>query len=156
MSGLMRSFLAQGKRLVQAVTRKRHVGVDLHGNDYFLHQEYPDQPARRVVQYKDATPDLASVPMLWHTWLRGHRDQPPSLDELRADEQRLSALQQRVAALRLADSKLRVQELAERRMSGRSEADSDMSAEGMLRELETQRDEDVRWSGRSTKRGGDG
>ena len=148
MSSLLSSVLARGARLVQWVTKKRQVGVDLHGNSYYVEQteRSPDAPLRRCVEYRDRTPSPSTVPMLWHTWLRGHREEPPSLAELRADEARMAALQEKVARLKVADEKLRMQEIAERRMSGRSEVQPDMSAQGMLRELETQHEQQSRWN----------
>ena len=145
-TSLLDSFFKQGRRLVFAATKKRHVGVDLHGNDYFLHFPSPSGPPRRIIQYKDSTPNPSSVPMLWHQWLRGHRDLPPTPADIEAEEARAAALREKVGKLKDADEKLRVQELAERRMSGRTEVGEDMSAEGYLRELETEMEQDSRWS----------
>ena len=146
MFSLLGSLFKSGRRVMDAVARKRHVGVDLHGNSYFVQQEDASQPLRRCVEYRDRTPCPSTVPVLWITWLRGYRDEPPTLAELREDDARMAALKERVARREAADEKLRVQEIAERRMSGRSEAQPDMSAQGMLRDMETQMEQQQsRW-----------
>jgi NADH:ubiquinone oxidoreductase subunit len=92
-----------------------------------------------------------TVPMLWHAWLRGHREAPPTAAELQAEEERQLELQRRVAVLKAADEKLRMQEVAERRMSGRTEVETDMSAAGMLRDLETEAQQ-ATWQGGAKRR----
>ena len=150
-SSVFSSFLNRGRALLQQATGKRTVGTDLHGNSYYLLQEHKHQPLRRMVDYRDSVAAPHTVPMLWHSWLRGHRSEPPTLDELRADEERMAGLQRKVAVLKAADEKLRVQEEVERRMSGRGEREADMSAASMLRELESQAAQDARWTGKSAK-----
>ena len=146
-SSVFSSLLKRGRALLQSATGRVDVGRDLHGNTYYQQTEAATEPPRRMVAYRDSTAAPHTVPMLWHSWLRGHRTEPPSLDELRADDERMAALQRKVSALRAADDKLRVQEEVERRMSGRGEREADMSAAGMLRELESQAAQDARWTG---------
>ena len=110
MSSVFSSLLKRGRALVQQATGRREVGKDLHGNTYYFLQEHSTEPLRRMVDYRDTVAAPHTVPMLWHSWLRGHRTEPPSLDELRADDERMAALQRKVAVLKAADEKLRVQE----------------------------------------------
>jgi len=124
MSSFFSSILKQGKKLVESFSHKKHVGTDFNGNKYFIFQDDPTRPPRRMVDYAD-TPDPHSIPMLWHSWLRSHRADPPSIDELEAEVKRQQVLANKVQALHVADAKLRMQEIAERRMGTGMNYDDD-------------------------------
>lgn len=131
---LFRSALSQSSKFFQRLRGERSVGFDLHGNEYLVQQSKHDIKPRRSIKYKDGVlGDADSVPMAWHAWLKGHREQPPTMEELQQDVIDQAKLQRKIKELKIADDKLRMQELSERSHGGVS---GDMSAQDMIRQLE--------------------
>ena len=149
-SSVFSSLLKRGRALVQQATGRRDVGRDLHGNTYYVQQEHSTEAVRRMVDYRDSGAAPHTVPMLWHSWLRGHRTEPPTLDELtggrRAHGGAAAQGGRAEGGRREAESAGGGGEADE--WTGR-EREADMSAASMLRELESQAAQDARWTGNS-------
>lgn len=119
----------QWKSLRLPWRKKFLVGLDLHGNTYWLFRLRSGDPPPRILSMRDAddakaqryrrivhpppfsrnTVNLSDlkVPPAWHQWLRYSRPDPPSLDEQRVNVQRI----ERMAVLaREADRKWEAKE----------------------------------------------
>lgn len=117
------------------VPGKKFVGEDAKGNTYYIVQQHQDDIPRRVVDYVDEFPDSNSIPRLWYSWLRHTIEDAPTEEECLADLQVIATMAARVKMINEKDEKLRMQEMAERRASGETEA-PDMSVKEMLGQLE--------------------
>lgn len=104
-------------RLLAPFRRRACVGGDVHGNLYYAWSEPGDEPGdppreRREVRPPSRAPtafDARTVPPEWAAWLRRTRPDPPSLEEVAANEARrvrtralAAAVDERAAAARLA------------------------------------------------------
>jgi len=138
MSNLWSSVIKQSSAIFGRITNKRFVGKDLHGNSYYLSAPRGSDNERRFIEYKDGDVSPETVPMSWHGWLRFHRDNSPTIDELNAEVTRSADLARRVAVLTDADKKLRLREQTERRLNGESSSFGDMSAAAMIQQMEQQ------------------
>ncbi|PWN17861.1 hypothetical protein BCV69DRAFT_253866, partial [Microstroma glucosiphilum] len=111
------SFLFRPISRLFRVGKSRHLaGTDLEGNRYY---EYPslhgsDDPrhTRRLIEYrvkKDhySEYDTKNVAVQWKMWLRHTRMDPPPLDELEADKQRMLRLQENVRLIAIRDEESR-------------------------------------------------
>jgi len=117
------------------VPGKKLVGTDVRGNTYYITKEHADDIPRRVVDYVDEFPDSNNIPRLWYSWLRHTIQHPPTEKECLADLQEIEDMKEKVRLINLKDEKLRMQEMAERRASGETEA-PDMSVKEMIGQLE--------------------
>lgn len=105
----IRAFLQQTKSFGKE--KVRFVGEDGLGNKYF-EEHRPNHQYRKVHRYfikpdlKDATnfADIANVPPLWDAWLRFRREQPPTPQEMKDNEDYFK-FQQELAAKRRAEQK---------------------------------------------------
>ncbi|KAH8113935.1 hypothetical protein DFH11DRAFT_284667 [Phellopilus nigrolimitatus] len=88
-----------------------YVGKDLEGNYFYEHTSTTSDPrrTRRIVKYKGKT-DMAEVAnrsrqlsVQWKAWLTHTRREPPSLEELQADNARRARLAQNVALIEARD-----------------------------------------------------
>jgi len=71
------------------------------------------------------------------SWMSYRMDHPPTVEEIAAEENRLTALAARVKKLEEADAKLRLQELADGLHGG--EDKPDMSVEAMMEQMQRKR-----------------
>ena len=114
------------------------MGEDFDGNKYYLYDNGSERP-RRMVEYKDDTPDPAKLHMLWSSWLRYTRSYPPTPEEIIKYEQDKVAFAEKVRKLEEADAKLRMQEQLERKLSGNWTAGGGstpmMTAEQMMQSI---------------------
>ncbi|KAG2221776.1 hypothetical protein INT45_003416 [Circinella minor] len=87
---------------------KRHVmvGWDLTGNEYWEmpNPNHPKGRWKRWVQMKEGGDDVGvfsenQLPVQWQAWLRHTRYEPPAIQELVKEQQRLTRLQQKVRQL---------------------------------------------------------
>lgn len=85
-----------------SVWRRRFIGYDLDGNTYWEEKdESHSVRPRRMFEPRVESPfvhgyfDMA--PVAWVQWLRHARVQPPTLEELAKDEQRVQMIQARAA-----------------------------------------------------------
>ena len=108
------------RRRIRALTHGRFVGADHLANEYFINRQ-----GKRVVEYAEAVPDPMKLPVLWHQWLVGGREQPPTLEQLEQARMQQEQLRERVSILEQADAKLRRQEIAQRRLRGDMDEDTD-------------------------------
>jgi len=113
---------------------KRHVGTDKAGNNYYVDTT---TGRRRWVEYpnEDILGCGETVPMVWHRWLRFGGARAPSLEDEEAEERSKVELASKVARLKEADEKLRMQEIAEREVHA-DEMDSEV-----LRNMAQERDQ---------------
>lgn len=124
---------------LQRMRGEHSAGFDLYGNEYLINQSKHDPKPRRSVQYKDGlVGDSSTVPMAWHAWLKGHRDDAPTMDELKQDLINQAEFKAKVKELKIADDKLRMQELTERALNQTMHQSVDMSAQDMLRQLQSE------------------
>lgn len=78
------------------VRTRRLVGTDLHGNKYYETIREGKKPKREMItnlkpmQY---TPDM--MPMEWEAWIRRKRDDPPTHEELLAQQRRIHTIKER-------------------------------------------------------------
>ena len=75
---------------------RRLVGTDLHGNTYFETIREGKKPRRELVtktKHMEYTPGL--IPIEWEAWIRGKRDDPPTHEELLAEQSRIKTLKER-------------------------------------------------------------
>ena len=96
------------KKLDLPWRRQKYVGTDLRGNLFFQAPSIgPSYKQKRFVVWKNEndafTPDALDV--LWQSWLRHTRNEPPTLEEIKYDEQRKLLVQERVRSLNMRDNK---------------------------------------------------
>ena len=86
----VRSFLG-------AFTRTRRlVGTDLYGNQYYETIRDGKKPRREMistVEHMQYTPGM--MPIEWESWIRGKRDDPPTHEELLAQQKRMQIVKER-------------------------------------------------------------
>lgn len=76
---------------------RRLVGTDLHGNQYYETLRDGKKPRREMItklKPSEYTPDL--IPIEWEAWIRGKRDNPPTHEEMLAEQNRIKTLKERV------------------------------------------------------------
>ncbi|KAI9314778.1 hypothetical protein BX666DRAFT_1839178, partial [Dichotomocladium elegans] len=93
---------------------KKHVmvGWDLDGNEYW-EMPNPNNPAgrwKRWVQLKESPGDVGlfeenKLPVQWQAWLRHTRYEPPTIQDLVNEQQRLARLRERVRQIQAAEEK---------------------------------------------------
>jgi len=85
------------RSLLSAFVRTRRlVGTDLHGNYYYETIREGKKPKREMisnVKHMQYTPDM--MPIEWEAWIRGKRDDPPTHDELLAQQRRVETIKER-------------------------------------------------------------
>ncbi|KAA1093078.1 hypothetical protein PGT21_024645 [Puccinia graminis f. sp. tritici] len=102
-----------------------YVGNDLAGNSYYeKHLPNGTEPRpRRFVNFKSNENDPTMyrthhLPPQWSAWLSFTRKQPPTIDELEADQLRLSQLRENVRQLEIQDqARKQAQQLAQENAS---------------------------------------
>ncbi|KAK9473162.1 uncharacterized protein V1510DRAFT_402542 [Dipodascopsis tothii] len=81
--------------------KKFFVGFDLDGNTFWeFYSDLNPGRMRRLVELRRSIPSYVDykMPPQWNQWLRAVRPDPPTMEELMAEEQRLNTLSRRVAA----------------------------------------------------------
>lgn len=124
------------KGLFQSATKattRKNVGTDQFGNIYYELTERAGQPPKRMVEYKDPIPDPTAVPRIWWSWMSYRMDHAPTVEEIAAEDRRVSTLAAKVKKLEEADAKLRLQEIANGMHSGDK---PDMSVEAMMEQMQ--------------------
>ncbi|SPO23872.1 related to Mimitin, mitochondrial precursor [Ustilago trichophora] len=94
------------------------VGQDLAGNSYLelpsLSGSLDPRHTRRSIQWKEKKElgdyDQRSIPVQWVMWLRHTRREPPSIEELVRDRERILTTQANAARLALEDKQRRQRE----------------------------------------------
>lgn len=85
------------RTLLNAFSKTRRlVGTDLHGNQYYETIRNGAKPRREMItklKPSEYTPDL--IPIEWEAWIRGKRDNPPTHEELLAEQNRIKTLKER-------------------------------------------------------------
>ncbi|RKP11710.1 hypothetical protein BJ684DRAFT_12570 [Piptocephalis cylindrospora] len=79
------------KRLPLPWRKAWFIGLDVRGNEYYEQKQptFPGRPVRRWVQPAMKTMDLfeeTHIPVQWQSWLRHRRPQPPTEEDIQADE----------------------------------------------------------------------
>jgi len=121
----------------ERLTGKKLVGTDLSGNKYYLHRkDSKHQVVHRSVEYANSDVKPETVPISAHQWLRLAREAFPTHEEMRAEREKAIELQNKVKEINEADARLRLQEIAERRMGGQQSYEVDLSTEGLIKQLE--------------------
>ena len=95
---------------------RKLVGTDLKGNKYYEIIKDGSKPRREVITAKNFKPERytpETIPTEWQAWIRGMREDPPSLDELRKKERKLDILQEKVKQIEERDRKLQEKEYEE-------------------------------------------
>lgn len=103
------------RTLLNAFGRTRRlVGTDLQGNQYYETIRDGKKPRREMItklKPDEYTPDL--IPLEWEAWIRGKRDDPPTHEELLAEQQRIKTLKERAKQV---EEKDRQQQALERKV----------------------------------------
>lgn len=125
------NFLANlRKSIMSQASGRQLVGTDRFNNHYFVMNDRPGTE-RRIVVYPDDDVRPDTVPAQWYSWLQVRhrinpwkfspilvqhlRKDPPTLEEIKQEEDRRATLAARVKQLEAEDAKLRIQEAAMRR-----------------------------------------
>ena len=93
-----RSFLSA------LVRTKRLVGTDLQGNKYYETIREGKKPKREMIskiKHMQYTPNM--MPIAWEAWIRGKRDDPPTHEELLAQQKRIETVKDRARQLEEKD-----------------------------------------------------
>ena len=78
------------------VRTRRLVGTDLQGNKYYETIREGNKPKREMItkiKHMQYTPDM--MPIEWEAWIRGKRDDPPTHEELLAQQRRIETVKER-------------------------------------------------------------
>lgn len=83
---------------------RRLVGTDLQGNKYYETIREGRKPRREMISKikpDEYTPNL--IPIEWEAWIRGKRDEPPTHEELLAEQNRIKTVKERARQLEEKD-----------------------------------------------------
>lgn len=86
------------------IRTRRLVGTDLYGNKYYETIREGKKPKREMisnVEHMLYTPDM--MPIEWESWIRGKRNDPPTHDELLAQQKRIATIKERAKQLEEKD-----------------------------------------------------
>ncbi|KAI9227927.1 MAG: hypothetical protein DHS80DRAFT_31290 [Piptocephalis tieghemiana] len=88
---LLKAIGQTWRRLPLPWRRAHFIGLDVQGNEYYEQKQptFPGRPVRRWMQPAMTTMDLfeeTHIPVQWQSWLRHRRPEPPTDQEIQADE----------------------------------------------------------------------
>lgn len=88
------------------VRTRRLVGTDLHGNEYYETIREGRKPKREMitkVKHMQYTPGM--MPIEWESWIRGKRADPPTHEELLAQQKKIETIKERARQVEEKDRK---------------------------------------------------